>query len=271
LRVLYLVCVYIDPKAVDAATTFGGNGRLYLMGALAISLTLPPKSVLIQFHPQKPTNNYQFNLLRLQFFRKSLEWDADAYVSLDTDNIHTTQFHPTVLEVFRQYPCFGGAWSPKVNSQRQRWIKPLQEVSRFVGYPSPPYKFCAGLVGAVKPIWDEVTRLSLSWFVNYYLRHSELRAEKRWGFVPMEEHFLTVAFAPYYFDGRFRLYILDWKGSEDPFPDPTFRYGSAHNQCRAVITRHLRDALKDYENIKVKEALEIMQERQIVLVGNLNK
>jgi hypothetical protein len=256
---------------VDAATTFGGNGRLYLMGALAISLTLPPKSVLIQFYPQKPANNYQFNLLRLQFFRKGLEWDADAYVSLDADNFHTTQFHPTVLEVFRQYPCFGVAWSPEVNPQRQRWIEPLREISRFVGKPHPPYKFGAGLMGAVRPIWDEVTRLALSWFVNYYLRHPELRAEKRWGVVPMEEHFLTVALAPYYFDGRFKLYILDRDGNKDPFPDPTFRCVSSHSQCRSVAVRYLQETLKDYAGIKVKEALEIMQERQIVLVGNLNK
>jgi hypothetical protein len=258
---------------VDATTTFGGNGRIYLMGALAVSLTMPPKSVIIHFSPQKPPNNYHFNLLRLQFYRKSLEWDADAYVSLDADIILTPQLHQTVLEILSQYPCFGGTWEVSKNETRLRWVAPLRDVARFVGKPPPPYKFCAGLLGAIKPIWDETTRQALSWFVNYYLRHPELRAEKRWGQVPMEEHFLTVAFSPYYFDGRFKLYLVDWadgksSGGLERFPDQTFRYGSAHSQSRAAIVRHLKEALKDYAALRVQDVLNVLQERQMVLWEN---
>ena len=280
MRVLYLVDLYIDPVAVDAATSFGGNGRIYLMGALAHALTFPPKSILVHYIPQKPINNYHFSRFRLQFFRKSLAWDADAYFSLDADLICTSQFHQTVLENFQRYPCFGGVWEPRTEHHK-KWLSLLQEVSRFVGKPSTPFKICGGVFGAIKPIWDDVTRQALSWFVNYYLKYPELRKEPKWGGAPTEEHFMTVAFAPYYFEGRLKAYSIG--GVEDRgrggksiwglefFPDPTFRACSAHNQSRALLTKHLKETLAEYANLKARDALEIIRERQILLFGSQDK
>jgi len=273
MEVKYLVSLYIDPAAADAMSTFGGGGRLYLMGCLNEALSLPPKSMIVHFHPAKPSSPYHFNTLRLWFFLKGLSYPADAYVSVDTDIILTERFHPTVVEIFSNHACFAGVWELKGNRLREKWYSFVVTAAQFAGVKPMPYKIAGGLVGAVKPIWENTSKLASSWFFSYYLKHPELRDATGWGATPTEEHFLTAAFSPYYFDGSLKIYSLDFakdareKSSLEPFPDPTLKYCSAHSPSRALVTAFLKERLKDYANIKVKDALKLIQDQQILLTG----
>ena len=50
----------------------------------------------------------------------------------------------------------------------------------------------------------------------------------------------------------------------EPFPDPEFRYPTTHGQGLRFFVPFLKEKLRGYHNIKVVDALRLIEERQYV-------
>ena len=269
-EVVYVVGLYINVEEVDKAKTFGGKGRVYLLGALYEALTLPPKTLVVHFVPLEKLTVDIFTALRLNLYSTVPRLlPASAYVSLDADLVLSDNFHSTILNIFKQHVGFGGCFGPKMGEGNWlKWFREIIYVQRELGKPDlMPYRIVAGLWGMRSPYWEMVAREAERMCQLFYSKHPELRG-KGWGEAPFEEAFLTLALTPFYRRGLLKVYVtgVDAKKMKDmePFPDPEFRYPTTHGQGLRFFVPFLKEKLRGYLNIKVADALRLIEERQYV-------